>query len=248
MTARPTWIAGNWKMNLLRASGVELATALAQNVSSDDDREMTVFPPAPFLAHVADAVAGSAVSVGAQACHPAASGAHTGETSVAMIADAGGTVVLCGHSERRAAGLSDEAVGERARAALAGGLRALVCIGETLEDREAGRTAEVVTRQAAAALDGIDSVDEIDLAYEPVWAIGTGRTATPDMVAETHAVIRAWLRERFGAAGDDVRILYGGSVKPANAAELLAVENVGGVLVGGASLTSDAFLAIHRAR
>ena len=246
MTSRPPWVAGNWKMHLLRAEARTLAKGVAAAAAEAPHADVAIFPATTSLDVVRVALEGTGVILGAQACHPSEKGAHTGEVSAAMLVDAGCQAVLCGHSERRAAGESDERVGANTRAALDAGLRALVCVGEVLDEREAGRTAEVVVRQLDAALDslGESDLDALDIAYEPVWAIGTGKTATPGIAAEAHATIRARMVEKFGEPGREPRILYGGSVKPGNAAELMAAEGVDGVLVGGASLDADSFRGI----
>ena len=243
---RPRLIAGNWKMHLLAADARRLAAAVAAAAAARPSAQVAVFPAYPSLAAVREALAGSRVLLGAQACHEADQGAHTGEVSAPMLADAGVSIVLCGHSERRAAGESDASVGRRARAALRSKLRPLVCVGETLAEREAGQTDAVLARQFAAAFADVAApeLDAIDLAYEPVWAIGTGRTATPEIAGKAHASLRALLVAKYGAAGREPRILYGGSVKPANSAELLAVPDVGGLLVGGASLEAAQFRPI----
>jgi triosephosphate isomerase len=239
-------VAGNWKMHKLRDEAAELAGAIA--VASDESTgcDVAVFPPYTALEAVRVALGDSRVLLGGQACHAAGSGAHTGEIAAAMLRDAGCALVLCGHSERRAAGEGDEDVGARVRAALTAGLSPILCVGETLDEREAGATDAVLTRQLTAGLAGLDAADleRLEVAYEPVWAIGTGRTATPEIASQAHAVIRTHLVQTFGQAGGSPRILYGGSVKPANAAELLASEGVSGVLVGGASLDADSFRAI----
>jgi len=246
MIARPTWVAGNWKMNLLRAEARALAAAVGACAAEHPDVLVGVFPAYTALDVVRIALDGGPVLLGGQACHEAEAGAHTGEVSAAMLVDAGCRAVLCGHSERRAAGIGDEEVGRRARAAVDHGLRAVVCVGEQLDEREAGRTEAVLLRQLDAALAAFhaDDLDLLDLAYEPVWAIGTGRTATPEIAAAAHAVLRARMVEKFGDAGAAPRILYGGSVKPSNARDLMAAEDVGGVLVGGASLAAESFAGI----
>ena len=241
-------VAGNWKMNGLKAS---LAQAFAvRDVLKAAPRvpEVMICPPATLLAALAEAARGTPLAIGAQDCHTAPSGAHTGDLSAEMIADAGASAVIVGHSERRADhGEQDRTVRAKAEAAHRAGLAAIVCIGETAGQRQAGVTLEVVGRQLAGSLpDGATAANTI-VAYEPVWAIGTGLTPTPADVAEVHAVIRAALSTRFGAQGQSMRILYGGSVKPANARELLSVANVNGALVGGASLNSGDFLAIIEA-
>ena len=243
---RPRFIAGNWKMHVLLADARRLAAETARAAASRPHAEVAVFPAFTALAAVGEALAGSRVMLGAQTCHDADQGAHTGEVSAPMLADAGVAVVLCGHSERRAAGESDEAVGRRVRAALGSKLRPLVCVGETLAERESGRTSAVLARQFAAAFTDVTAAElaTIDVAYEPVWAIGTGRTATPQTASETHASLRGLLVGKFGEAGRGPRILYGGSVKAGNAAELLAAAGVDGLLVGGASLDAAQFRLI----
>jgi triosephosphate isomerase len=243
---RPRLVAGNWKMHLSAAEARRLAAEVVSAAVTRPWADVAVFPAYTALAAVRETLASSRVALGAQACHEADQGAHTGEVSAPMLADAGVTIVLCGHSERRAAGESDESVGKRVRAALRSRLRPLVCVGETLADREANRTDAVLARQFAAAFADVAAaeLDAIDLAYEPVWAIGTGRTATPQTAASAHAVLRDLLVGKFGAAGRGPRILYGGSVKAGNAGELLAAPDVGGLLVGGASLDAVQFRPI----
>ncbi|TRW14303.1 triose-phosphate isomerase [Glacieibacterium frigidum] len=233
-------IVGNWKMFGLGASLSEIE-GVADAVP--DGVEMAICPPFTLIERAARAAAGSALRIGAQSLHAAADGAHTGDISAAMLRDAGATLVIVGHSERRADhDETDAQVRESTVAAIAAGLDAIVCVGETEAQRDAGEADTVVAAQLAGSLP--DTADRLTIAYEPVWAIGTGRTPTVEDVASMHAGIRAALVARFGDAGAKVRILYGGSVKPANAAELLAVANVDGALVGGASLTADSLLAI----
>ena len=243
---RPRLVAGNWKMHLLRADARRLAAETARAAEGCPEVEVAVFPAFTALADVREALAGSRVLLGAQACHENDQGAHTGEGAAPMLADAGCAIVLCGHSERRAAGESDEAVGRRVRAVLRAKLRPLVCVGETLAERESGTTGRVLARQFAAGFADVaaSELGQVDLAYEPVWAIGTGRTATPQTAAEAHSSLRSLLVGKFGEAGRAPRILYGGSVKAGNAAELLAARDVGGLLVGGASLDAAQFRLI----
>jgi triosephosphate isomerase len=233
-------------MHLLGADARRLAADVASAAAARPKVDVAIFPAFTALHSAGEALAGSRVLLGAQACHEDDHGAHTGEVSAAMLADAGVRVVLCGHSERRAAGETDDAVGRRVRAVLRAGLRPLVCVGETLADREAGTTIRVLTRQFAAAFADIAAAElaSIDVAYEPVWAIGTGRTATSQMASEAHASLRALMVGKFGEAGRGPRILYGGSVKPVNAAELLASPGIDGLLVGGASLDAVQFRLI----
>jgi triosephosphate isomerase len=242
-------IAGNWKMNGLRADGTALAGAVAARVNGAGALECDVLvcPPATLLATVGAAIAGSAVALGGQDCHPAAHGAHTGDVSAPMLADAGCRYVIVGHSERRANhGESDDLVRAKAAAAHAAGLVAIVCIGETLAERDAGSTLAVVGRQLAGSVPDAATSANTVVAYEPVWAIGTGRTPTSEQIAEVHGFLRRALAGRIGAA-DAFRLLYGGSVNAANAAAILAVPNVDGALVGGASLKADDFWTICRA-
>lgn len=241
-------IAGNWKMNGLRAGGLDLARDLAGRLAASGARrfDMLVCPPATLLSLVAEAIADSGLDLGGQDCHPEPSGAHTGDFSAAMLADAGCRYVIVGHSERRGDhGEDDALVRAKAEAARGAGLTPIVCVGETAEQRETGQALAVIGTQVRGSLPRADAPDQLVIAYEPVWAIGTGLTATPDDVAEAHAHIRALLADELGAGtGAEIRILYGGSVKPGNAGELLAVAEVNGALVGGASLTAEDFWAI----
>jgi triosephosphate isomerase len=236
--------AGNWKMHGLTASGDEL-DALTAAISGTNAAAL-VCPPATLIAAFADRATGSAVTIGGQDCHAAASGAHTGDISAEMIADAGGTYVIVGHSERRADhGESDGDVCAKTKAAWRAGLTAIVCVGEVEAERDAGRALEVVGSQIAGSVPDGATKANLVVAYEPVWAIGTGRTPSLDDIAEVHDFMRARLVERFGAdIGRAVRLLYGGSVKPGNAREIFATSNVDGGLVGGASLQAVDFAAI----
>lgn len=241
-------IAGNWKMNGLRAGGVALASDLAEKCNAETPScDFLVCPPAHLLISAAEAIAGSPVALGGQDCHSDASGAHTGDLSAEMLADAGCGFVILGHSERRADHDESSAlVRSKAAAAERAGLTAIVCVGETAEERKAGRALEVIEGQVRESLPE-SAAASLVVAYEPVWAIGTGLTATPADVAEVHTQIRKLLIELTdNDTGSAIRILYGGSVKPANAAELMAVENVDGALIGGASLKLDDFWAIGR--
>ena len=244
--ARRPLVAGNWKMNGSKASVAELrAMVAAVSAGAAGRAEIVVCPPATLIAAFAAEPLG-AVGIGAQDCHAKASGAHTGDISAEMLKDAGARAVIVGHSERRTDhGETDAVVQAKAAAAHRAGLVAILCVGETRAERDAGRTLEVVSRQLAGSLPGGATPENTVIAYEPVWAIGTGLTPTVADVAEVHALVRSQLCERLGeAAGQGVRVLYGGSVKPDNAAELLAVANVDGALVGGASLKAIDFLAI----
>ena len=240
-------IAGNWKMNGLKGTGDELARDLAARArASAPDCDLLVCPPAQLLIPVGEALAGSPVQLGAQDCHAEPSGAHTGDIAAPMLADAGCSHVIVGHSERRSNhGEADGLVRAKAAAAVAVGLTPIVCVGETETERAAGRALAVIEGQIRGSLPEGGGSDLPVVAYEPVWAIGTGRTATQGDIAEAHGHIRALLKSIYGEdAGGAVRILYGGSVKPDNAAEILAVAEVDGALVGGASLKAEDFWAI----
>lgn len=246
MTAPRPLVAGNWKMNGLKAALAEL-TAIRDAVAAGGAgrAEAAVCPPFTLVAAAAEAARGSALAIGAQDCHANVSGAHTGDVSAEMLKDAGASYVIVGHSERRADhGETSETVRAKAAAALAAGLAAIVCVGETKDERDAGRLTAVVGGQVDGSLDAGFDPARIVVAYEPVWAIGTGLTPTAADVAEVHAFIRARLEKLYGARGTGVRILYGGSVKPSNAAELMGVKNVDGALVGGASLKAADFMGI----
>jgi triosephosphate isomerase len=237
-------VAGNWKMNGMKASLME-ALRVRDTLRADGPADAMICPPATLIAELAAAARNSAVEVGAQDCHTAPAGAHTGDISAEMLANAGAVAVIVGHSERRADhGELDRQVKAKAEAAHRAGLAAIVCIGETAGERLAGLTLQVVARQLAGSMPAAATAANTVIAYEPVWAIGTGLTPSPADVAEVHAAIRRLLTERVGEGGRRLRILYGGSVKPSNAGELLAVANVDGALVGGASLKADDFLGI----
>jgi triosephosphate isomerase len=246
--ARKLFIAGNWKMNTNRASAVELAGALVKEVGSLDKIDLAVCPPSVYLADVASAVKGSRIAVGAQNMFYENDGAFTGELSGAMLKDVGCRYVILGHSERRhVIGESDEIINRKVLKALSDGLLPIFCVGELLAEREANRTMEVVRRQVEIGLEGVSKVDaaKVTVAYEPVWAIGTGRTASPEQAQEVHAMIRSLLASMYDAAlAQTVRIQYGGSVKASNAAELLRQEDIDGALVGGASLKASDFVGI----
>jgi triosephosphate isomerase len=235
-------------MNGLKASLNELV-AIGQGAGEVSQKaDLLICPPATLLFTAAATVVGSKLAIGAQDCHPAASGAHTGDISAEMLADAGATAVIVGHSERRADHHeTDEIVRQKALAARRAGLVAIVCVGETRAERDAGKALEVVGRQLDGSVPDGATAANLVVAYEPVWAIGTGLTPTPKDVEEVHAFIRKKLTERLKGEGAAVRILYGGSVKPGNAAELMAVPHVNGALVGGASLKAVDFLAIAAA-
>jgi len=241
-------VAGNWKMNGLGASLGEaeaLAKALQEQAAAC---RVALCPPATLVDRMARALAGGPVELGGQDCHAEVSGAFTGSVSAAMLTDAGATLVILGHSERRAGfGETDADVAAKVEAALAAGLEPIICIGETLAEREAGQAVEVVSRQVAGSLPSSLAGKAFAVAYEPVWAIGTGLTPTLEQIEEVHAAVRAAMVAKLGEGGRVAPILYGGSVKPSNAAEILAVAEVGGALVGGASLKAEDFLGIIRA-
>jgi triosephosphate isomerase len=239
-------IAGNWKMNGLRANLFEverLATLLAEG--EPPRCSIAICPPATLIAPMNRITAPAGILLGAQDCHPSAGGAFTGDLSALMLADAGAQMVIVGHSERRTNyGETDHLVLQKAQAAMAAGVTPIICIGETREQRDAGDAESVVSLQLAASVPEQAAEINAVIAYEPVWAIGTGLTPSADDIARMHASLREQLSTRFGARGEKIRILYGGSLKPDNAQEILAIENVNGGLVGGASLLADDFFAI----
>ncbi|HWX57680.1 triose-phosphate isomerase [Bradyrhizobium sp.] len=239
-------IAGNWKMNGLKAAFSEFEAMLAGSSAVSAKADLLVCPPATLISSFAERARGvRTLSVGAQDCHPKPSGAHTGDISAEMLKDAGASAIIVGHSERRTDhGENDILVRQKAEAVWRAGLLAIVCIGETQHQRDAGQTLDICRGQLNLSLPEGSTAANLVVAYEPVWAIGTGRTPTTNDVAEVHAAIREVLLARFGDEGRKMRILYGGSVKPSNAAELMAVANVNGALVGGASLKATDFLAI----
>jgi triosephosphate isomerase (TIM) len=248
---RKKLIAGNWKMNGTLAESEALVTALVAGISGDNSADLLLCPPMVYLSSVSSWAKGSAALLGAQDLSlQTAPGAFTGEVSGAMLADVGCQYAIVGHSERRTLyGESDEVVAEKFLAAQAQALIPILCVGESLEEREAGDTESVVRRQVEAVLDaaGVAEFDTAIIAYEPIWAIGTGLTATPAQAQDVHAMIRAMLAARDATIALDLRILYGGSVKGANAQELFAMQDIDGGLVGGASLDAADFLAIYRA-
>ena len=248
---RKPLIAGNWKMNTDGASATALARAISDASPSYGKVDLLVCPPFVYLKTVGSVLTGGAVSLGAQNMSHEKSGAFTGEISAAMLKDCGATHVILGHSERRHIYKETDAdVNKKTLAAHAAGLVPIVCVGELLEEREAGKTAEVIRTQFDGSLAGISAelMAATVIAYEPVWAIGTGKVATPQQAEEVHADLRKLIAERYNAAtAEQVRILYGGSVKPDNAAELLGQPNVDGALIGGASLKAEDFLAIAAA-
>jgi triosephosphate isomerase len=242
-------VVGNWKMNGSRAGNTTLLSGIVAGLTGSG-ADCAVCAPAPYLAQCESELKGSAVAWGAQDVSSHASGAYTGEVAVSMLADLGCRYVIVGHSERRAYHAeSNELVAQKAVNALGAGLTPIVCVGETLAEREAGQTASIVGAQMQAVLDRISTEElaRIVVAYEPVWAIGTGKTATPEMAQEVHAQLRAQLKEKNAAAAEGVQILYGGSMKPDNAEQLMAQPDIDGGLIGGAALKAADFLAIIHA-
>jgi len=250
---RKPFVAGNWKMNTDSHSSVSLAEGIASGSSeiAGQSVDIAVFPPFVYLPSVFKALSVSNIAVGAQDFYFEQNGAFTGEISVSMLKDIGCTYALCGHSERRhVIGERDELINKKVAAAISGGLLPILCVGELLDERKASQTNEVVTRQVKNGLAGLNAekISAVTIAYEPVWAIGTGLTATPQQAQEAHGLVRKLLTEMYDAQlAEEIRILYGGSAKPDNAAELMAQQDVDGLLVGGASLNADDFLSIIRA-
>ena len=247
-TQRKILIAGNWKMNKTIAESLELIQGLRSTVDNVSEVEMLVCPPFTALSEVSKALQGSAIRLGSQNVSEQDNGAFTGEISTDMLKELGVTDVILGHSERRQYyGETNALVATKALKVLAAGLKPVVCIGETLEEREAGKTVDVVTEQTRGSLTGIsgEQMAQVVIAYEPVWAIGTGKTATSEQAQETHAAIRAVLKDLYGeSVAEQTQILYGGSVKPGNAAELTNCQDIDGALVGGASLDASNFSQI----
>ncbi|MHC4394908.1 MAG: triose-phosphate isomerase [Planctomycetota bacterium] len=250
---RKPFVAGNWKMNTDSVTGVNLAENIASGSSGTAGRsvDVAIIPPFVYLQAVVKAVCTDDIAVGAQDIYIEEKGAFTGEISASMLKDVGCTYALCGHSERRhIIGETDELINKKVAAVISGGLLPIFCVGELLEQREAEQTAEVVSRQIKEGLAGLsaEKVSAVTIAYEPVWAIGTGLTATPQQAQEVHSLIRKIISEMYDSnLAAEIRIQYGGSVKPANAAELMSQEDVDGLLVGGASLKADDFVAIIQA-
>ena len=248
---RKPFIAGNWKMNTNRQSAVDLASGLAEQLVDVENVDVAVCPPFAYLQTVANALSASNIALGAQDMYFEPNGAYTGEISCEMLKDVCCTYVIVGHSERRhKIGETDELINKKLSAAISGGLLPILCVGELLEEREAGKTEAVVTRQIKAGLAGLsaDKVLAVTVAYEPVWAIGTGVTATAEQAQEVHAMIRQLLADMYDkSVAQEIRIQYGGSAKPANTAELMAGADVDGLLVGGASLKVDDFTAMIKA-
>jgi triosephosphate isomerase len=249
---RKPFVAGNWKMNTDSRTSVDLAKRIASDSSEVAGHGVTVavFPPFVYLQSVANALSASSIAVGAQDVYCQSKGAFTGEISSSMLKEIGCTYVLCGHSERRhVIGEIDELINKKVAAGVSGGLLPILCVGELLSERDSSQTEQVVTRQLRSGLAGLtdEKVSAVTIAYEPVWAIGTGRTATPKQAQEVHELVRNLLAEMYDSQlAEETRILYGGSVKPDNSADLMSQEDIDGLLVGGASLAPDDFLAIIR--
>ena len=245
---RKRFIAGNWKMNLDRASASALVATLREHLASRSDVDVAVFPPFVYLQEVAQALAGSPIRVGGQNCCDQPVGAFTGEVSAKMLADVGATLVIVGHSERRHVyGESDELVHAKVHAALAAGLDVILCVGETLAERERAATEKVVGNQLRRGLEGVTARDlpRLTIAYEPVWAIGTGLNATPEQASQVHGYLRGVLTSLYDdRLAGGLRIQYGGSVKPSNVHALLSAPEVDGCLVGGASIQAESFLSL----
>jgi triosephosphate isomerase len=248
---RKPFLGGNWKMYTNQARARELARAVVGGVGKEDSVQVVLAPPFPYLSLVADALAGSPVALAGQNCYHENEGAFTGEVSPAMLADVGCRTVILGHSERRhQLGESDAFINRKVHAALKTGLSVCLCIGETLQEREAGQTEAILAKQVTGSLADIDAgaLPQVVLAYEPVWAIGTGKTATPEQAQAAHLFIRGLVRQRFGEeSAQRLPIAYGGSVKPNNAADLMKQPDIDGGLIGGASLEASQFLAIFQA-
>ena len=248
---RKILIAGNWKMNGLKKDARSLAAGLAKKNSSAKNQsvEILICPPFPLLALTADILKGSGIKIGAQDCHSQLTGAHTGDVSAALLANMGCTYVILGHSERRINhGETDKQIKMKAETALAAGLKVIICIGETLKQRKAGQTLNINRQQLRYSLPVGASASNTVVAYEPVWAIGTGQVATPEQAQDVHAAVRKTLKNKLGSEeGNAMRILYGGSMKPSNAKELLALPDVDGGLIGGASLSVKDFWTIAQA-
>ena len=242
-----TLIAGNWKMNGLMASLTEVEQVAAALSQADSGPEALLCLPATLIHAAVSKCSRSGLKIGGETCHFKEKGAHTGDISAEMLADAGASYVIVGHSERRADHAeTSEMVSLQASAALRAGMTPIICVGETLDERDAGKVLEVISAQISGSIPADATIAELVVAYEPVWAIGTGRVATPDQIAEVHSGIRELLLQNFGQSGQGVRILYGGSMNPGNAEEILAVDDVNGGLIGGASLKAADFLAIYQ--
>ena len=250
MAKRIPLIAGNWKMNLSTGESIDLVKAIAEGISEVSGVDVLVAPPFTNIPHVKNAIGNSGILLAAQNMHWEQGGAFTGEISSGMLLEAGCTHVILGHSERRTLfNETDEMVDRKAETATEAGLIPIICIGETIQEREGGKTFDIIREQLTGSLDNFKGKGQIPdstiLAYEPVWAIGTGLTATPEQAQEVHQFIRHWLKDEFGQdSAGKIRILYGGSVKPDNATDLMSKEDIDGALVGGASLKADSFMGI----
>lgn len=251
MSNRTPYVGGNWKMNTNAQSGTELAKALASGLTGTGGVDVAIFPPFIYLRDLNNAISGSDIILGAQDAYFEPNGAFTGEISIEMLKDCAVSSVLTGHSERRhVIGESDSIINTKTRAILDAGLQCVLCVGETLDQRESGKTDAINEHQIRAGLEGVskDQLANLVIAYEPVWAIGTGKTATPEDAQDAHAKIRELIANMYDQdAADAIRIIYGGSMKPGNAAELMGMADIDGGLVGGASLKADDFLEIIRA-
>jgi len=247
---RTPFVAGNWKMNTISSEVKDLLGSLKSSLADVDGVDVAVCPPFPYLSLASDILGGCRIRLGAQSMYWEEEGAYTGEVSARMLKDVGCELVILGHSERRHLfGETDAMVCRKIRKALAVGLHPIVCVGETLEEREAGKTEEVIETQVKGCLEGFSSqdVERLTIAYEPIWAIGTGKTATPEQAQEAHRFIRGWIDQKFGReVGNETRIQYGGNVKPENANALMTQPDIDGALVGGASLKAESFAAIVR--
>lgn len=244
---RKLLIAGNWKMHKDRGDALALAANIIEKSGEEKRVDIAIFPPSVFLHSISDMAENTVVTVGAQNMHSEIEGAFTGEISSKMVLTSGGRMVILGHSERRHVfGETNDLICSKVKRAISDGLIPVLCIGEKLEEREAGKTKAVLSEQLSRSLEGVDIRDakEFILAYEPVWAIGTGVVATPEQAQEAHAFVRGWIRENYGDVADSIRILYGGSVKPDNAESLLELEDVDGALIGGASHSAESFCGI----
>lgn len=242
----PKLIAGNWKMNGLKADLQTVQEVAAYVKQSATGPDVLLCVPATLLPAAAATAAGTPLSIGGQTCHASEKGAFTGDVSAPMLAEAGASFVIVGHSERRTGhGETDAVVAAQAAAAIRAGLNPIICVGETAAERDAGTTLAVIQGQLQGSLEGLSDAARLVLAYEPLWAIGTGKVATTAQIEEVHAFIRSFLVSRYGDAGASIRILYGGSLNPGNAPEILPVANVDGGLIGGASLKAADFLSIY---
>lgn len=241
-------IAGNWKMNGVSSSLTEIEGVTTGLSKAHSNADILLCGPATLIKSMSDRASGSSLKIGGQTCHSKDAGAHTGDISAGMLVDAGASYVIVGHSERRADHFeTDEDVASQADAAISAGLIPIICCGESLEQRESGKTTDVILSQLSKSIPEAAAGKRIVVAYEPIWAIGTGLTATTDQIGKVHASIRDALSARFGGQADETPILYGGSMKPANAADILAVDHVDGGLIGGASLKASDFLSIYAA-